>query len=115
MTVGLTAFTILSVITLFYAREFDVILNYIMFLDSIGMASSAAAIFILRKKKVGEDKDIFKVPLYPILPILYIIAYIIVAMSVYNKDPNAGNIGMLIFAAFLAFYFIREKVSGKKV
>ncbi len=115
MTVGLTAFTILSVITLFYAREFDVILNYIMFLDSIGMASSAATIFILRKKKVGEDKDIFKVPLYPILPILYIIAYIIVAMSVYNKDPNAGNIGMLIFAAFLAFYFIREKVSGKKV
>ncbi len=108
MTVGLTAFTILSIVTLFYAKEFDVILNYIMFLDSIGMATSAGTIFILRRKKVGEAEATFRVPLYPLLPILYILAYIVVAASVYNKDANAGNMGMLIFVAFLAIYFIRN-------
>ena len=112
MTVSLTLFTILSVITLFYAKEFDVILNYIMFLDSIGMATSAATIFILRRKIKG-DPETYKVPLYPLLPILYIIAYIFVALSVYNKDANAGNMGLLIFFAFILLYFIRERFLKK--
>lgn len=108
MMVGLTVFTILSIFTLFYAQEFDVILNYIMFLDSIGMATSAATIFILRQKKVMPDSSekIYKVPLYPALPIFYILAYIFIAVSVYIKDPAAGWNGMFIFLGFLGVYWI---------
>ena len=107
MTIGLTVFTILSIFTLFFAKEFDTILNYIMFLDSIGMATSAATIFILRRKQVGEEKgdELYKVPLYPILPIFYIFAYIFVAASVYMKDPMAGWYGIFIFFGFIAIYW----------
>jgi APA family basic amino acid/polyamine antiporter len=128
MTFGLTVFTILSIFTLFFAKEFDVILNYIMFLDSIGMATSAATIFILRHKNVQPEPEIFhkpgmsetlkdepveyiknkiyKVPLYPILPIFYILAYIFIAISVYVKDPSAGWYGIAIFFVFFGIYWI---------
>ena len=108
MVVGLTVFTILSICTLFYAKEFDIILDYIMFLDCIGMATSAATIFILRRKGVMPDttEKIYKVPLYPVLPIFYILAYIFIAASVYMKNPYACWNGLYIFGGFLAIYFI---------
>lgn len=112
MVTSLTVFTILSIFTLFYAKEFDIILNYIMFLDSIGMATSAATIFILRRQNAMPENatEVYKVPLYPILPIFYILAYVFIAMSVFVKDPMAGWYGIGIFVAFLVVYFISKKI-----
>jgi APA family basic amino acid/polyamine antiporter len=57
MIVSLTVFTLLSILTLYYAKTFDKILNYTIFLDSVGMMFSAAAIFFLRKKTAHLDKN----------------------------------------------------------
>lgn len=108
MVTSLTVFTILSIFTLFYAQEFDIIINYIMFLDCIGMATSAATIFILRRQKAMPEqiKEVYKVPLYPILPIFYILAYIFIAISVFVKEPAAGWNGLGIFVGFLGLYWV---------
>ena len=50
LTVSLTVFAAICVIVLFFADRFDQILSFTIFLDSIGMATSAGAIFILRKR-----------------------------------------------------------------
>jgi len=107
MTTALSVFTVAALFTLFYAREFDQILNYIMFLDSIGMATSAATIFYFRKHNTMPEgsKEIYKVPLYPILPVFFIAAYSFVALSVFVKKPEAGINGLLIFGAFFATYW----------
>ncbi|KIA92555.1 serine/threonine protein kinase [Pedobacter kyungheensis] len=107
ITLSLTVFTVIAVVIIFYAKTFDKILNYTIFLESISMASSAATIFILRKRTAHLDKKtIYTVPLYPILPIIFIAAYTFVALSIYADDPNAALNGLYIFIGFLGIYFI---------
>lgn len=114
MTWSLTFFTLVSVVIIFYAKTFDKILNYTIFLESISMASSAATIFILRKRTAHLDnKSIYTVPLYPILPVIFIAAYTFVAFSIYADDPNAALNGLYIFIGFLIIYFL-SKLFNKK-
>lgn len=114
MVFGLTAFTILSIFTLFYAGTFSKILDYIVFLDSIGMAFSAATIFILRYRKVMVDPEkTYKTPFYPLLPILYILAYIFIALSIFAKEPKAAWIGLAILGGFLVIYFVVQALKKK--
>lgn len=109
MFVSLTVFTIISIITLFYAQTFDKILNYTIFLDCIGMATSAATIFFLRKRTPHLDKNtIYSMRLYPLMPLIFIAAYLFVAISIYADDPQAAINGLLIFACFIIIYFINR-------
>lgn len=109
LTTALTVFTITIVITLFYAKEFDKILDYIMFLDSIGMAFSAATIFFFRYRKLKPDgQEIYKMPFYPIMPVFYILAYIFIASSVFVKKPDAALNGLIIFVVFFVMYWIMQ-------
>ena len=106
MTISLTVFTLIAVVIIFFAKTFDKILNYTIFLECISMASSAATIFILKKRTAHLDKKtIYTVPLYPILPIIFIAAYTFVAFSIYADDPNAALNGLYIFVGFLVIYF----------
>src|SRR4029079_13948505 len=50
LTISLTVFAATCIIVLFFANQFNQILSFTIFLDSIGMATSAATIFILRKR-----------------------------------------------------------------
>ncbi|MCX2575778.1 APC family permease [Pedobacter sandarakinus] len=107
ITISLTVFALIAVVIIFYAKTFDKILNYTIFLESISMASSAATIFILRKRTAHLDrKTIYTVPLYPILPVIFIAAYTFVALSIYMDDPNAALNGLYIFIGFLIIYFV---------
>ena len=116
MVVSLTIFTILSIFTLFYAKTFDKILNYTIFMDGAGMIFSAATIFYLRKKTANLDKKtIYTMKFYPIMPIIFIAAYLFVALSVYNEDPNAALNGIYIFFGFVAIYFITKFFRKTKV
>lgn len=107
MFVSLTVFAIIAVFTLFYAQTFDKILNYTIFLDCIGMATSAATIFFLRKRTAHLDKKtIYSMSLYPLMPLVFIAAYTFVAISIYHDDPASATNGLLIFAGFIIIYFI---------
>jgi APA family basic amino acid/polyamine antiporter len=47
---ALTVFASFLVLFLFFADSFKELLNYVMFCDSVGMITSTATIFLLRKK-----------------------------------------------------------------
>jgi len=114
-TLSLTVFTVIAVVIIFYAKTFEKILNYTIFLESISMASSAATIFMLRKKTAHLDKKtIYTVPLYPLLPIIFIAAYTFVAISIYADDPGAALNGLYIFIGFLLIYFAGRLFNRKK-
>ena len=107
LTVGLTAFAAIGIIVLFFAKSFNEILGFTIFLDSIGMASSAATLFILRKRtKHLDGKGIYKMKLYPLLPLIFIAAYIFVGISIAVDTPNLAAIGTGVFASFLLLYFV---------
>jgi APA family basic amino acid/polyamine antiporter len=107
LTVSLTAFAIISVVVLFFAETFDKILGFTIFLDSIGMATSAATIFILRRRTRHLDgTGIYKMKLYPVLPLVFIAAYIFVGISIWIDTPELAWTALAVFAAFLLLYFL---------
>ena len=116
LTVSLTVFAALGIIVLFFAKEFDQILGFTIFLDSIGMATSAATIFILRKRtKHLDGTGIYKMKLYPLLPLVFIAAYIFVGISIWVNTPNLAWTAIGVFAAFLVVYFLVVGIGKKTI
>jgi len=112
---SLTVFSLVIIITLLFTSAVEKIINYTIFLDSIGMSTSAACIFILRKRRVGEEngkEKIYRMKLFPILPLIFILAYIGIATSIVLDDPRTAAYGALIFALFLALYFVVRVRTG---
>jgi APA family basic amino acid/polyamine antiporter len=106
----------MSIVILFFAKTFDKILGFTIFLDSIGMATSAATIFILRKRtKHLDGTGIYKMRLYPLLPLIFIAAYIFVGISIAFNTPDLALIATAVFAAFLIIYFLIAKFKKGKV
>ena len=106
LTVSLTVFAALGIVVLFFAKKFEEILSFTIFLDSIGMASSAATIFILRKRtKHLDGTGIYKMRLFPLMPLVFIAAYVFVGISIAVDTPRLALIGTAVFSAFLLLYF----------
>ncbi|HET6254071.1 MAG TPA: amino acid permease [Puia sp.] len=105
---SLTAYSAAICLTLLFISTVEKILNYTIFLDSIGFATSASTIFILRWRKVRENEAIYRIKWYPAVPAILILAYIGVATSVVMNDPRAALAGAGIFAfCFLLYFAIR--------
>jgi APA family basic amino acid/polyamine antiporter len=110
LTVSLTVYALISVVVLFFADTFDKILSFTIFLDSIGMAFSAATIFIIRKRTKHLDKSqIYSMKLFPVLPIIFIAAYVFVATSIAIDKPQTAITATGVLAAFLLIFFITRK------
>ena len=115
LTVSLTVFAAICIVVLFFANTFDKILSFTIFLDSIGMATSAATIFILRKKTRHLDgTGIYSMKLYPILPAIFVLAYIFVGTVIAITYPQYAVIGISVFTAFLLLYFATKKLRVQK-
>jgi basic amino acid/polyamine antiporter, APA family len=116
LTVSLSVFAAICIIIIFWAKEFDKILSFTIFLDCFGMILSAATIFILRKKtKHLDDTGIYKMKLFPVMPLIFIAAYVFVAISIAlepaKKDEvNAAVMGTIVMAVFAALYFLLNKL-----
>lgn len=107
LTVSLSVFAAICVIVLFFMDEFNEILSFTIFLDSFGMAFSAATIFILRKRtKHLDGTGIYTMKLYPLMPLIFIAAYVFVAISITIDTPRFALIGIGAIAAFMLIYFI---------
>jgi len=114
LTVALPVFAAVAVITLFFAESFDTIVNWVIFLDSIGLATAVGSIFILRKKtKHLDGTGIYKMKLYPLMPVIYILAYIFVAISCAIKDPSGTGYGLLLFFGFYPLYLLSRRLNRK--
>lgn len=106
LVVSLTVFAALCMVILFFAQTFEKILNFTIFLDCFGMVASSATIFILRKRtKHLNDTGIYKMKWYPILPILFMLAYLFVGISIAIQTPETALVGVLVLGAFVAVYF----------
>ncbi len=110
LTVSLTVFAAICVIVLFFAKKFNQILSFTIFLDSIGMATSAATIFVLRKRtRHLNGTGIYAMKLYPLLPVIFIITYLFVGTVIAIENYKYAVIGISVFTAFLLLYFATNK------
>ena len=112
---SLSVFAALCALIVFWAKTFDEILSFTIFLDSFGMVLSAATIFILRKKTRQLDgTGIYMMKLYPLMPILFILSYSFVAISIFIDKPNTGLTGLSILGGFILLYFLVREIKKRK-
>jgi basic amino acid/polyamine antiporter, APA family len=107
LVAGLTTFSLITIIITFYGKGVDNILNFTMFLDSIGMSTSAATIFILRKRLQNQHMITGTWNRFtPVLASFFVFSYFMVAVGVIIKDPMAAltGVGLLLFL-LLVYYF----------
>lgn len=108
---SLTIFAALCIVILYFSQEFEKILTFTIFLDSFGMILSAATIFWFRKKtKHLDGTGIYKMKFFPLLPIIFILAYLFVAISITIADSKAALTGVAVLAAFIVLYFVLHKM-----
>lgn len=111
---SLTIFASMCVVILFFAQTFEKILNFTIFLDCFGMVASSATIFVLRKRtKHLDGTGIYKMKLYPILPLIFMGAYTFVGISISIQTPSIALIGLTVLAVFMAIYFVSQRFAKK--
>ncbi|HEX5625526.1 MAG TPA: hypothetical protein VFX48_05885, partial [Saprospiraceae bacterium] len=104
LTISLTAFTLICVIVVFFAETFDRILGFVMILDSLGMATSAATIFYFRRKAAAVDG--YTIRFYPWMPLLFIAAYGFIGAMSFYLNPVFGWTAVAVFIALFGLYFV---------
>jgi basic amino acid/polyamine antiporter, APA family len=119
LTTSLSIFSALCILIIFWAKQFDTILSFTIFLDCFGMVFSAGSIFIIRKKTSHlNNSGIFMMRLYPLLPVIFIAAYTFVGISIaadYKNNNYAALTGLLVLAGFMVIYFIVKGFSKKEI
>ncbi len=109
-TLSLTVFAAMCIIILFFSQQFEKILTFTIFLDCFGMVLSSATIFWFRKKaKHLDGTGIYKMKFYPLLPLIFMAAYVFVGISIAIEDPSAALTGMAVLSVFILMYFILHR------
>lgn len=115
LTISLTVFATLCALIVFWAKKFDTILSFSIFLDCFGMVLSAGSIFILRKRTAHlNNTGIYQMKLYPLLPLIFIAAYIFVAISLLVTETELSLIGLGVLTGFILLYFAVTHLQERK-
>ena len=109
---GLTFFFGVIILSLFLLKDFDQIVNYIIFIDNLALVFAAVTIFILRKRMKDAEYTGYRIRLFPILPILFIVVLLWVCLSVFTSDIVAACIGIVIFFAGYPLFLLLRMVAG---
>jgi APA family basic amino acid/polyamine antiporter len=115
LTFSLTVFTAVCMVILFFLQQFEKILTFSIFLDCFGMVLSAATIFWFRKKTAHLDSTgIYKMKYFPLMPLIFMAAYLFVGISISVADPAAAFTGLWVLAVFVAIYFLFNKKTAQE-
>lgn len=117
LVVSLTAFTAICIIVLFFAKTFNEILSFSIFLDCFGFVLSAGAIFVLRKRTrhLDKDKNVYKMKLFPLPSLLFVAAYIFVGTSIAIDKPRTALTGLAVLGGFMILYFLMNRNRSRRL
>lgn len=103
-------------VSIFLLRTFENIVDYVMFLDTITLAIVSSSIFALRRKakRTGEPYSGYRVPLYPVLPIVFIAFMLAVAGNVLATQTREALYGTIFFALGLPVFLLMRRVSRRQ-
>ena len=107
---GLALFGATMLIPAFVLGSFEKLLSYIIFTDMVTLVVVASTLFVLRRR--GEGAGAFRIPLYPVLPALYILALAAVAAHVAVTEPALALAGTAILLAGWPLFVLGRKLSG---
>ncbi|MEO6443619.1 MAG: amino acid permease [Gemmatimonadaceae bacterium] len=91
---------------------FEQLLTYVVFVGWIFYALGAAAVIALRIKRPNAERP-FRVPLYPVTPILFVVAAAAIVLNTIVSQPGQSAIGIgVVLAGAPAYLLWRRKGAG---
>jgi APA family basic amino acid/polyamine antiporter len=112
----LVFFTATILLSIFFLGTFENIVNYVMFVDALSIAVVASTLFVLRKKGKKEKikYDGYRVPLYPVLPAVFVLFLVFVSLNVLWNETRSALLGALIFASGYPIFLVMRRLRGEK-
>ncbi len=102
-------------LSIFLLGTFEKLVNYVMFLDSLNLAIVASTIFVLRHRaKKSPDQSQYHVPLYPIIPAIFVIFLLSVSLNVLLTETRPALFGCIIFILGLPIFVLMRKLYPKQ-
>jgi APA family basic amino acid/polyamine antiporter len=90
---------------------FDQLLTYVVFIGWIFYALAAASIFVYRKRLPDAARP-YRVPMYPLTPLLFIVAAMALVLNTVVTQPARAAVGLgIVFLGAPAYAFWRRGVA----
>jgi len=86
------------------------ILNFEVTVDFIFFGMTAAALFILRRRRIGSDSVTYRVPGHPFTTTLFVLSCAAVVLSAIKASPRNSGIALCIMLAGLPVYYFWRKL-----
>jgi APA family basic amino acid/polyamine antiporter len=95
----------LAIVIALVASKYEQILNYVVSVDVIFFALSAACVFMFRRQR-APDPGVFRVPGHPFTTLFFIAACAVITFSLLYKFPLNSGISFGIMLLGVPAYFI---------
>jgi APA family basic amino acid/polyamine antiporter len=98
---------VLAIVIVLVASRYEQILNYVVSVDVIFFGLTAVCVFVFRARRrpAGETRT-FRIPGHPVTTAFFILACVIITLSVIYKEPRNSAISFGIMLAGIPAYFI---------
>ena len=100
----------LAIVISLVASRFEQILNYVVSVDVVFFALSAACVFVFRRRSPAAD-DVFRIPGHPFTTLFFIAACAVITFSLIYKFPMNSAISFGIMLLGVPAYFLWAKRS----
>jgi APA family basic amino acid/polyamine antiporter len=95
----------LAIVIALVASRYEQILNYVVSVDVIFFALSAACVFSFRRRRAA-DSEVFRVPGHPFTTLFFILACGVITFSLLYKYPLNSSISFGIMLLGVPAYFV---------
>jgi APA family basic amino acid/polyamine antiporter len=109
-TAGLALFGATMLVPAFVLGSFEKLLSYVIFTDMLTLVVVSSTLFVLRRRGEGGAAA-FRIPGYPVVPALYILALAGVAAYVAVTEPALALAGTAILVAGGPLYVLGRRVN----
>ncbi|MBI1951591.1 MAG: amino acid permease [Acidobacteria bacterium] len=107
---GLAFFGLTALLPLLFLGSFERLLAYVMFTDALSLAVVASCLFILRRRgEADRTGAVWRMPAYPWLPALFVLAVLAVAAHVLIRQTPLALAGCAVVAAGVPLYFVLRR------
>jgi APA family basic amino acid/polyamine antiporter len=107
---ALLFFGVAMLLPAFILGTFEKLLNYVMFSDTLTMATVASTLFILRRRTTGQP--VFSLPGAPFLAALFIACLLTVSLRALTLDPFASLAGAIILLTGWPLFLLGRRFFG---
>lgn len=95
-------------VVLALSGRYEQLLDYATAADSLALAAAVATLFWYRRHQ-ADQTGIYRTPLYPFTPLVYIAMILVVVAILMATQPGDAGIGLCIVAAGVPVYYLWQR------